>query len=71
MTFTMEDFKRELTKEYFQKLTPQEQQEVLQSMSPKKRRELLASWPREELYQYLEQLSPGPSAASRKPRRKK
>jgi MgtE intracellular N domain len=71
MSFTMEDFKRELTKEYFKLLSPQEQREALRSLPPAKRRELLESWPPEELQQYLDQLSAGRPAASRKPRRKK
>jgi hypothetical protein len=71
MSFTMEDFKRGLTKEYFKQLSAQEQREALRSLPPAKRRELLESWPPEELQQYLDQLSAGRSAASRKPRRKK
>jgi hypothetical protein len=67
----MEDFKRELTKEYFKKLSLQEQREALGALPPEKRRELLESWPPEELQQYLDQLTAGRSAASRKPRRKK
>jgi hypothetical protein len=48
MSFTMEDFKRELTKDNFKKLSPKEQQEALQSLTPEKRREMLESLPPEE-----------------------
>jgi hypothetical protein len=80
MSFTMEDFKRELTKEHFKDLSPKEQREALRSLSPQKRRELLESWLPEErlaglspeqIRQYLDQLTSGRSAAPRKPRRKK
>jgi hypothetical protein len=80
MSYTMEDFKRELHKEYFQKLSPQEQREVLESWPSEERRALLESLSPEErlaglspeqIQQYLNQLTAGRSAGSRKPRRKK
>jgi hypothetical protein len=58
MSFTMEDFKRQLTKEYFHKLSPKEQREALRSLPPDKRRELLKSWPAEERRELLESLPP-------------
>jgi hypothetical protein len=71
MSFTMEDFKRELLVDYLKKLSPKEQRKALQSLSPEKRRELLKSWPPEELHQYLEQLATGRPAAPRKPKGRK
>jgi hypothetical protein len=70
MSYTMEDFKRDLAKEYFKELTLQELREVLRSLSPAKRRKLLESWPAEEIQQHLDQTA-GQAAPSRKPRRKK
>jgi len=80
MSFTIEDFKRQLTKEHFKDLSPKEQREALRSLPPEKRRELLESWLLEEglaglspeqIRQYLDQSASGRSAAPRKPRRKK
>jgi hypothetical protein len=80
MSFTMEDFKRELTKENFKKLSPKEQQEALQSLTPEKRREILESLPPEErlaglspqqIQQFLNKLTADRSAGPRKPRRRR
>ena len=68
MPYTMEDFQRQFVKEHFPKLTPEEQEEVLQSLPPERR---LAGLPAEQIRQYLARLSAEPSAAPRKPRRKK
>jgi hypothetical protein len=68
MSFTMEDFNRQYNKEHFLRLTPEEQEEVLQSLPPERR---LAGLPAEQIRQYLARLSAEPSAAPRKPRRKK
>ncbi len=48
MSFTMEDFKRQLIKDNFKNLTREERQEALQSLPPEKRREMLDSLPAEE-----------------------
>ncbi len=78
MSFTMEDFKRELSKEYFQKLSPDEQREVLQLLPPEKRREVLNLLPPEErlaglsqeqIRQYLNQMNAGGQPAPRKPKK--
>jgi hypothetical protein len=85
MSYTMEDFKRDVAKEDFQKLSPQSQREVLrslllESLSPEERRELLeslsledrlAGLSPEQIQQYLDRLTAGRSGGSRKPRRKK
>ncbi len=44
MSYTMEDFNRQYVKEHFQKLTPQEQAEVLQTLPP----EVLQTLPPEQ-----------------------
>jgi hypothetical protein len=58
----MEDFKRDYVKEHFAKLTPEQQREVLQALPPQKR---------EQLRQYLDELTAGHPAKERKPRRRK
>jgi hypothetical protein len=80
MSYTMEDFKRELTREYLKELTGEERLDTLQSLPLEQWRELLASLPLDErlaglspeqIQEYLNQLTAGRSAAPRKPRRKK
>ena len=68
MSFTMEDFKRQLAKEYFPKLPPEEQEKVLQSLPPEKR---LAGLSPEQIREYLDRLTGGRRAPPRKLRRKK
>jgi len=68
MAYTMEDFKRDYVKEHLAKLSPEEQQHVLDSL-PLDRR--LAGLSAEQIRKYLNQLSHGKPAASRKSRRKK
>ena len=68
MAYTMEDFKRELAKESFEKLAPEERQKLLETLSPEER---LAGLSPEQIRQYLDQLSAGRQATQRKPRRKK
>jgi hypothetical protein len=68
MSFTMEDFKRELAKEYFPKLPPEAQEEVLQSLPPEKR---LAGLSPEQIREYLDRLTARRRVTPRKPRRKK
>jgi hypothetical protein len=68
MSFTMEDFRREIIKEHFPELTPEERREVLQSLPPEER---LAGLSAEQIRQYLDQLTAGRPRKPRKPRRKK
>lgn len=68
MSYTMEDFKRDYVKEHFPQLTPEEQEEVLKSLPPERR---LAGLSVEQIRQYLDRMTTGRPAASRKPRRKK
>jgi hypothetical protein len=68
MTYTMEDFERELTKKAFEKLSPEERRKLLESLPPEER---LASLSPEQIQQYLQKLTAGRSAGPRKPRRKK
>lgn len=49
MSYTMEDFERDVRKREFAKLSLEEQRDLLRSLSPEKRRKLLESWPTEEL----------------------
>ena len=80
MAYTMEDFKRDLFKEYFGKLTAEERRAVLESLPPEEQEEVLRSLPpekrlaglsAEQIRQYLDQLTAGRPAQPRKPRRKK
>ena len=80
MSYTMEDFTRDLFKKHFGQLSLEERQAVLKDLSPVERRALLESLAPEErlaglspeqIRQYLEQLTAGRSTAQRKPRRKK
>ena len=80
MSYTMEDFKRDLAKDGFKELTPREQKEVLRTLPPERQQELLESLPAEkrlaglsaeQVRQYLDQLTSSRSSAPRKPRRKK
>jgi hypothetical protein len=68
MSFTMEDFQRWYAKEHFARLSPEEQEEVLKSLPPERR---LAGLSAEQIRQYLDRVAAEPSAAPRKPRRKK
>jgi hypothetical protein len=86
MSFTMEDFRREVAKKNFAKLTPEERHELLESLPAEERlaglpaEERLAGLPAEErlaglsaeqIRQYLDQLIAGRPTKPRKPRRKK
>jgi hypothetical protein len=68
MAFTMEDFNRQYIKEHFARLTPEEQEEVLKSLPPEQR---LAGLSPEQIRAYLDRLTAGKPARSRKPRRRK
>ena len=48
MSYTMEDFRRQVVKDNFAALTPEEQREVLERLTPEQRREILQSLPAEE-----------------------
>src|SRR3984957_7247828 len=48
VSFTMEDFNRQYTKEHFAQLTSEEQREALQALPPEKRKEVLQALPPEE-----------------------
>jgi hypothetical protein len=48
MSYTMEDFRHDFTKEHFSQLTAEEQREALERLSPDRRRELLQSLPLED-----------------------
>jgi hypothetical protein len=80
MSYTMEDFKHDYIKEHFLELTPEEQREALERLPPKRRREVFESLPpedrlaglsAEEIRKYLDLLTAGRPAQTRKPRRKK
>ena len=47
MAFTMEDFRRQMAKEHFPRLTPEERREALELLSPEERRKTLQSLPPE------------------------
>ena len=77
MSYTMKDFQRDFIKENFPELTPEEQQEVLQSLPAEQRlaglpaEQRLAGLSAEQIRQYLDRLTGGRPAESRKPRRKR
>jgi len=48
MAYTMQDFRRDLLKERYAKLTPEERREFIQSLPPAKRREILQALSPEE-----------------------
>ena len=48
VSFTMEDFNHWYTKEFFAKLTPEEQREALQALPPEKQQEVLQTLPPEQ-----------------------
>jgi hypothetical protein len=68
MSYTMEDSKRDVRKKIFLQLTPEEQQEFLLSLPLEER---LAGLSAEQIREYLERLTAGRPAETRKPRRKK
>ena len=47
MSFTMEDFRRQVVKDNFAKLTAEEQRELLETLSPEQRQAILQSLPPE------------------------
>jgi hypothetical protein len=80
MSFTMEDFRREIAKKHFPMLTTEEQREAFEALPPEKQREVLQALPIEErlagltaeqIREYLDRLPAGRPAAPRKPRRKR
>ncbi len=80
MPYTMEDFKRDLVRKEFAKLTPEEQADMFRSLPPEKQKDLfrsllpdkrLAELSAEELCQPQKGLPTTRSGTSRKPRRKK
>jgi hypothetical protein len=80
MPFTMDDFRRQFTKEHFPELSATEQAELLRKLPPEKREDVIQSLPPEErlagltpeqIQEYLAGLSARPSGPARKSRRKK
>jgi hypothetical protein len=68
MSFTMEDFKRQVMLEEFEEMTPAEREKFLQKV-PLERR--LAGASVEQIQELLDRLKTGRKAEPRKPRRKK
>jgi hypothetical protein len=62
MTYTMQDFNHQFTKEHFAQLTPQEQREALARLSPEQQ---------QQIREYLDQLTAARPEQPRKSRRKK
>jgi hypothetical protein len=77
MSYTMEDFKRDLFTKHFAQLTPEEQEEVLRALPPERRlaglppEQRLAGLSAEQIRHYLDRLNAERPAKPRKPRRKK
>jgi hypothetical protein len=79
MSYTMEDFKRDLIKDQFKKLSREERQEIFKKLSRGERQEVLRSVPPEErlaglspeqIRQYLDRLNAGRRVPPRKAGRK-
>jgi hypothetical protein len=68
MSYTMEDFKRDLRKKVLQELSPEERQEIVESLPPEER---LGGVSPDQIRKYLNQLTAGRPAEPRKARRKK
>jgi hypothetical protein len=68
MSFTMQDFVRQVMKEEFEEMTPAEREEFLQSVPLKSR---LAGLSEDQLQEYLNQLKASRKTETRKPRRKR
>jgi len=68
MSYTMEDFERDLFRKHFPQLDPETRQEFLRSLPLEDR---FAGLSDEQIRQYLEQRAATRPAAARKPRRKK
>lgn len=66
MSYTMEDFKRDMFREYFTELPPEERRELLESLPLEKR---LAGLSRKQILQYLDKPKGG-RPTPRKPRRR-
>jgi hypothetical protein len=64
----MEDFRREVAKENFANLSPEEQEQLLQSLPPERR---LAGLSPEQIRQYLDRLTASRPTEPPKPRRKR
>jgi hypothetical protein len=54
MSYTMQDFKRDMTARYLQELSPRERREVLQTLPAQKRRTFLSSLSPEERREFLD-----------------
>jgi hypothetical protein len=68
VTFTMEDFRRQVLRDEFAKLTPEQRRDVLQALTPEER---LAGLSVEQIQHYLDQLTAARPVQPRKPRRKR
>jgi hypothetical protein len=58
MPYTMEDFRREVIREYLQELTPRQRREFLQELTPQQRRGFLQQLTAEQRREFLQQLTP-------------
>jgi hypothetical protein len=68
VVYTMRDFQRDYIKEHLPQLTPEERADVLRSLPVEV---VLAGIPLGEIRRYLDRVTAGPKAPSRRPRRKK
>jgi hypothetical protein len=66
--YTMPDFRRDYIKEHLPELPREDREDVLRALPAE---ELLAVVPLDEVRRYLDELTAGQEAPSRKPRRKK
>jgi hypothetical protein len=79
MSFTMDDFRRQVVKDNYAMLTPEEKRDLLERLPPEQRREVLKALPLEDLLaalspeqiRQLQQQAAGRPAEPRKPRRKR
>ena len=68
MPYTMADFERDYFKKYFPRLTREEREEVFRTAPAEER---LAGLSADKIRRYLDQMTAGRGAKSRKPRPKK
>jgi hypothetical protein len=79
MSYTMEDFRRDVAKKDFARLTAEEQREALEALPPERQQEMLQALPperrlaglsEEQIRRYLDELTAGRPAEPRKPQRR-
>ena len=71
MSYTMQDFVRDVMKREFKEMTPAERGEFLDSVPPKHRLDGLSPQQLQEIRRYVDEMLAERKSQPRKPRRKK